>query len=69
MSRETPLDVWSWDEQNQSRADALFATTSVDNVEFDDDLEPKAYRDTRAVMELNRAIEMAELERRYPGFM
>ena len=71
MSRpiETPLDVWSWDEREQSLADSLFATTSVDNVEFDDDLEPKAYRDNRAAMEVNRADELADLERRYPGFM
>lgn len=67
MSRapETPVDVWSWPERSQSLADTVFVSTSINNVEFEDDLEPKAYRDTRVAMEANRAAELEDLEKQY----
>lgn len=54
-------DIWGEKERRQTLADISFAPTSVNGVEFPDDVEPDMYRANRAAMEANGKNEMAEL--------
>ena len=57
-----PNDIWSWPERPQTFADISFASTSINHVEFPDDIGPVAYHANRAAMASNGVAELAELE-------
>jgi hypothetical protein len=59
-----PTDIWAEPERPQTLADISFASTSIDNIEFPDDMGPVAYQANRAAMASNAAGELAELEAR-----
>ena len=59
-----PTDIWSWPERPQTLADTSFAPTSINHVEFPDDLGPVAYQANRAAMASNGKGELEELEAR-----
>jgi hypothetical protein len=57
-----PIDIWDEPERPQTLADISFAPTSINFVEFPDDIEPVAFQANRAAMEANGARELQELE-------
>ncbi len=59
-----PVDIWSWADRPQTLADISFAPTSIDHIEFPDDIQPVAYQANRAAMAANGAGELAELQTR-----
>ena len=60
----TPFEIWNAPERPQTLADISFAPTSINHVEFPDDIEPVAFQANRALMAANGAGELAELEAR-----
>lgn len=57
----TPLQVWNGVERPQTLADKSFAPTSIENVEFPDDLEPDMFHANRAAMHANSTQELVDL--------
>lgn len=62
VSSVAPIEIWSDPERPQTLADVSFAPTSIDNVEFPDDLGPVAFQANRAAMAAGGREELAELE-------
>jgi len=59
-------DATLWKEQRtQSMADLAFTPTSVDNVEFPDDVQPQMYQNVRKVLQANAQAELSELVARH----
>lgn len=59
---DVPVEIWDEPERPQTLADVAFATTSIDNVEFPDDIEPVSFQANRAAMAENAAGELRELQ-------
>lgn len=55
-------EIWDEPERPQTLADISFAPTSIDNVEFPDDIAPVAYQANRATMSNNGKKELEQLE-------
>lgn len=55
-------EIWDEPERPQTLADTAFTPTSIENVEFPDDLGPVAFQANRAAMSYNSKKEMQELE-------
>lgn len=59
-----PNDIWNWPERAQTLADISFAPTSINNIEFPNDIGPIAYQANRSAMASNANEELLELEAR-----